>query len=145
VLTEGEYQLLERGANRCGEPRPLGTAEAAYGEPIDVPAAPEGDAVIAVVDGASPSGVERLRALLYRPAIRYVVLDGTRFRFTPRNAGSGLLITVPPQADFPKPFALAPNPSTIAIDSDGGFATSAGPLRVEFFALPLRAFDASGG
>jgi hypothetical protein len=140
VLTRGDYQLLERSGDRCGEPRPLETVHAGYGEAIAVPEAARGDAVIARVDGATATGAERLRSLLYRPAIRYVVFDGTPFRFTPRNAESGLLIAAPRASDFPKPFALAPNPRTIAIESEGGLATSAGPLRVEFLALPLRGF-----
>lgn len=138
VITTEVHQLLVRGRDRCGEPRPLGSVTASYGERVAVPAARPGEAVFARIDGATASGLERLRTLLYRAAIRRIGLDEQTFRFTPRNAESGLLISAPPDLDFPAPFALAPGATTIAVGSEGGFATSEGPLEVEFHAVPLR-------
>lgn len=135
--TTAGYQLLERSSNRCGEPRELGTASAAYGEPLEVPAARPDEAIVAMIEGAAAQGVERLRTFAYRAAVRRIALDDRGALLTPRNAESGLLLVAPPKADFPAPFALAPNPSEVAIESTGGFATSSGPLEVRFLAVPL--------
>ncbi len=137
VLTTDRYQLLERGSDRCGEERPLGAVEAAYGEPVRVPPAPPGAAVIARVEGAGGQGIERLRTFAYKEALRTVALDATRTRFQTPTAPDGILLSTPRGADFPAPFALALDPATVAIDSAGGFATSSGPLRYEFSALPV--------
>ncbi|MQA76228.1 MAG: hypothetical protein GEU88_18170 [Solirubrobacterales bacterium] len=141
ALTSGSYQLLVRARDRCGEPRPLGTVTAAYGEQVAVPAAGGGEAVFARIDGAAAHGIERLRAFAYRAAVRRISLGPASAPLPARNAESGLLISAPPDADFPAPFALAPNVETIAVDSEGGFATSEGELRIEFYAMPIR----SGG
>ena len=57
----------------------------------------------------------------------------------PLTAEDGLLIAAPTKVDFPGSFALAPNPSTIAVTSEGGLATSNGPVRIEFEAVPVAA------
>lgn len=137
-LTTARYQLLSRGSDRCGEPRRLGTVTASYGEPVSVPAAGSGEAVFARIDGAGPTGVEQLRTLAYRAAIRHMTFDAGRVLLPPRNATSGLVLSIPDRADFPAPFGVAPDARTIAIDSEGGFATSDGPLEIEFFAVPIR-------
>ncbi len=138
VITAGTYQLLERGRDRCGAPRELGAVTAAYGESIAVPRARPGEAVFARIEGAGPQGIERLRALAYRAAIRVIDLGpSARARLLTANAASGLLLSAPADADFPAPFALAPNIDSFAIDSKGGFATSSGPLEVRFSAVPI--------
>jgi hypothetical protein len=137
VVTTDRYQLLERAADRCGAERPLGTATAEYGERVTIPAPEAGEAVFARIEGAGGEGVERLRTLAYKEALRTVALDALRTRFQTATAPDGILLSVPRGADFPAPFALGLGPRTIAIDSEGGFATSSGPLHYEFFALPV--------
>lgn len=137
VLTTASYQLLERGGDRCGPERPLGTVTAAYGEPVSIPRPATNEAVLARIEGAGGEGIERLRTLAYREALRYVSLDRTQTRFQTATAPDGILLSAPRAADFPAPFGLALDPRTISIDSAGGFATSAPPLRYHFFALPI--------
>jgi hypothetical protein len=104
---------------------------------VTVPTGRAGEAVFASVDGAQAQGIEKLRAFVYRAAIRHVNLGESRARLVARNAVDGLLLAAPPKADFPAPFALAPNVETISVDSTGGFATSSGPLEISFFAVPI--------
>ena len=138
VITSGQYQLLERsGADRCGPERPLETVEADYGEVLTVPRGRPGEAVFARIEGAGGEGIERLRTFAYREALRSITLGPTATRFQTATAPDGILLTARPDVDLPRPFALALNQPTIAIDSEGGFATSDGPLRIEFFALPI--------
>ena len=138
AITAGQYELLERtGSDRCGAERQLGAVDAAYGEPVEVPRAGPGEAVFVRVDGADPAGVERLRTLLYRSAIRRIGLGAASVRFAASNASEGLLIRAPHRADFPRPWNLAPGVGTISIDSEGGFASSRPELRYEFYAVPI--------
>jgi hypothetical protein len=142
LVTTDRYQLLERAADRCGAERPLGEVTADYGEPVAVPKAGSGEAVLVRIAGAGGEGIERLRTLAYKEALRTVALDRLRTRFQTATAPDGILLSVPAGGDFPAPFALGLAPRTIAIGSEGGFATSSGPLRYEFFAVPLAAAGA---
>lgn len=137
VATSPIYQLLERGPDRCGPERDLGTVEAAYGEAVPIPRAGPHEAVFARIDGASGEGIERLRAFAYREGLRWIALGDITTRFVPATAPDGLLLRAPTDSDFPKPFALALNAPTIAIGSEGGFATSSPPLELHFFAVPI--------
>lgn len=138
AMTTDRYQLLERAGDRCGPPRDLGSASTGYGEPVAVPDARPDEAVFARIEGASASGIERLRALLYRAAVRRIGLDDSSAFLAPRNAEQGLLLTAPAGTGYEAPWILAFNPREVAIESAGGFATSEGEVRIEFFAVPLR-------
>jgi hypothetical protein len=141
VATTGAYQLLERGQNRCGEPRPLGSATASYGETISVPRARPNEAVFAKIDGAAPAGIERLRSFAFRSAIRRIDMRIGRARLAPHNAESGLLMSAPADADFAPPWNVAPQTRSFSIDSDGGPLSSESTLEVEFEAIPIVPFD----
>ena len=141
VLTSSSYQLLAKAADRCGAPRPLGGTTAAYEEPVAVPRARPGEAIVARIDGAGPEGLELLRTLAFRAATRKIELNIGRARLAPENAESGLLLSLPPGADFPPPFAVAPGTSSFAISSADGPLSSDGPLEIEFLAVPVRALQ----
>ncbi len=139
VRTTDAWQVLERTPDRCGEPQPLGTAEAVYGEPIPVPAAPRGSAVVARVNGVEVSGLERLRALFVRALGRQVSFDDNGFYvFIPATAADGLLLHAPARADYPTPFTLAPNPGEMTFYLDNAAADD--PISVEFLSLPIEPF-----
>ena len=132
LRTTARWQVLGRAAERCGEPRALGSIEAAGGEPVAVPAGGENEAVIARVHGTGVSGLERLRSFLFRARLRFLEVNGERsFRLVPGTAEEGLVLSVPPALDHPRPFSLSPGAETIEITGAGG------ELRIDFYALPL--------
>jgi hypothetical protein len=135
--TTGRWQVLGRTANRCGRARLLGSVESAFGRTIPVPRAGQGEAVFARVHGAGVSGLEKLRSLLFRARFRFVVVNGRAvWRLVPATAADGLLMTVPRAADFPgSAFALSPGARTIS------FSGGSGTLRVDFYAMRVRALD----
>ncbi len=172
LSTTETWQVLGRVPDRCGEPRAIGTAEGAYGEPIPVPPAPEGSVVFARVDGVQVSGIESLRTLLARSRGRTITFGGgpvwsdsnpRAWTLVPQTAGDGLLLRAPPGADFPAPFALAPNPETVTFRLDEGNAVNpvkgrvaSSPaqdaeessdelITVDFFAMPISAGGAGPG
>lgn len=157
------FQVLARVPDRCGEPRPLGSAEAESGEAIEVPNPPTpADIVIAAVHGLEPEGLlERIGELLYKAPIRRVafgvapgagesasagVVDPARsFRLTPGVAEDGLLLSAPDGADLPSPFTLAPNAATVTFSEHSGFLSSPGELELDFYAIAVEPPGGAGG
>jgi hypothetical protein len=140
AYTDDEHQVLERVPNRCGEPVPISSQQAVYGQEIEIPEpASRGDVVIARVSGIAPGARERLRAFLYKGLARTVAFDAVRgYRVLPETAdGAPLLAAIPPEVDFPRPFGLDPGAETMVLGIEPGFG-DAGTLDVEFLSLPVR-------
>jgi hypothetical protein len=149
--TTTDYQLLERVPDRCGAPRAFDSVDADYGQTVEVPRPPRaGDAVFARVSGLNPTGVERLRALLYKPTFRWLTIDGKwTYRLVSATAGDGLLLSTPPSRDFSAPrfesalwswkLAPRPNASTVSFEKNSGIASPRNRLQIEFYAMPVRA------
>jgi hypothetical protein len=136
VAANEVWQLLERTPDRCGEPRPLGSATASYGEPIPIPEAPRDSLVIARLEGIQVSGRERVRAFLNRARARHVAFDGGhRYPFVPTTAGDGLLLRAPPGVDYRRPYELVPDAGemTFYLDSQ----EPADEITARFFAVPI--------
>jgi hypothetical protein len=134
----GRWVLLRRSADRCGRERPLATARAQLGERVPIPPAPDRSSVVLVrIEGTQVAGLETLRTMLYRARLRQVTFDGPRRqRLVPATAGNGLLLRVPPRADYPPGFALDQRSNTIAVNILG--REGGGGLRFRFFSMPIR-------
>lgn len=137
LSTTRAFQVLARDRDRCGTPRRIGSAEAGWGEEIQVPPAPPGrQLVYADVEGLDPSGWERLRTTLFRaPIYQVVVNDAPVFTVQP-ELDSHLLLSASPGADFPAPFALSVQIATMRFEREGT-APSASGLKVTFYAVPI--------
>ena len=141
IASQPPWHLLVRSPDRCGAPRTVSRLDAAWGEPVAVPAPRRAEALVLVrVQGAGEQGLERLRSLLLRPRERWIALDGRRFRLVAATAADGLLLTAPARADYAQPLAMAPGASRIAVGRDGGEPD--GKLHYEFVEVPIRPFDA---
>lgn len=133
VRTGPRWQLLERAPDRCGEPRSIGTVAARTNEPIVIPPSPDGsEMVFARVEGLGVSGAESIRTALYRSRQRLVALGerGT-WRVVAATAADGLIVRAPTAADFPRPFAVAPNADDLTLRIEG---EGPRPVSVKFFA-----------
>ncbi|HEX6116090.1 MAG TPA: hypothetical protein VFY99_03250 [Solirubrobacterales bacterium] len=131
--TGGAWQVLGRIPDRCGEPRSIGSASGASGEPIEVPPAGRGELVVGRVDGVQVDGLERLEAMLYRPGARRVSFDeGDGYVFIEGTAANGLLLRAPEGLDYPGEFGLAPNSDQIRFLTPG-----TDEITVDFYAVPI--------
>jgi hypothetical protein len=87
------------------------------------------------------TGIERLRAALFRATLRHVVFNGNRIsRVVPGTAADGLLLRIPTKADFPGPFSLDSGARAIAFVKDAGALSGIGPddhFRLDFYAMPI--------
>jgi hypothetical protein len=140
LRTTPRYQVLGRVPDRCGAPRFLSSTDASYGQSVSVPRSPgRHEVVFARIDNASPSGIESLRALVYRAVPRYIAFDGrTTYRVVPDVLDDGLILDAPPRSDFPAPFSLAPNARTVTLLKDATALSPERELRYDFFAMRVR-------
>jgi hypothetical protein len=135
LRTTSALQVLGLGLNRCGAPVLLGMVHADWYQNVPVPAPPNDHSFVFVrIGGVAVGGLERLRALLYKPVERVVLLDGASHRLIEGTAADGLLMSAPAGVDFTAPFNLAPNSATIAVGKVGhGVGGSGSPITFSFF------------
>jgi len=135
VARRGRWQLLARGPDRCGAPRPIATATAPWGKPVQAPRPRPASALLVRIDGLEPGGVELVKGLLLRPDPRFALLGEAPYRVIPSLAPEGYLLAVAPGVDYPAPFELGVDASTIAVGRAGG--QPGGRLRYTFLELPI--------
>lgn len=139
LQTTPTWQVLGLGANRCGAPVPLGVVHAGWGQTIAVPAPPTARSFVFVrIAGVGVGGLERVQALLYKPAERTVLLNGVSHRLVPATASDGLLLKAPAAVDFTPPLNLAPDSSTLAVARTGA-PRGGKPITYSFYAVTLNA------
>lgn len=132
VRTDERWQVLRRVHDRCGAPRPVGTAEAGEGETVAVPAPGKGEVVFVRLHGAGVGGLERIAASLFHARTRRLVVDGeASYRLIPETAGDGLLLRGRGPFVEGGPFSPVPQARTIALTG------AAGGLRFDFFAMKV--------
>jgi len=138
IERSGEWQTLARVPDRCGAPRTLEVIHSSLGRTIALPSPPEGAVLVAAIDGVQVAGWERLETLFTRAAPRYVTVNGESdltFRVPPGTADDGLVLWVPPHADYAAPFNLNMNPRTLRVTVDGH---SSGAIAVRLYAVPIQ-------
>jgi hypothetical protein len=134
LQTTGRWQVLARVPDRCGRARLLRSVKSRFGSTVLVPSAARGELVFAKIHGVGVSGLEAVKNFLYRAKFRHAVVNGGQgWRLVPATAGDGLVLTVPPAADFPGPaFRVSPGARTLRLTGKSG------PLTIDFYAMPIR-------
>jgi hypothetical protein len=134
IAADAGWQVLADTGRACGPLRPLGSATAAHGQPVPVPAAPDaGDLVIVRIHGLEPDLPSRVRSALWRTPPWYADLDGVRYRIVPGTATQTLLLAVPTPAQGSPDWAFGPPVRTLSIHPMG--SAGGGHLSYEFFAM----------
>jgi hypothetical protein len=135
--TSTRWQVLIRSADRCGAAREVSTVQTSYRETIDVPSARPGELLYVEVDGLAVGGLERLQAAAWKADLRQAIVDGEQaFRVMPGTAENGLLLGVPPEADYSDQFALDQAAETL-IFTKGGDGLDDGELTLRFMAQEI--------
>jgi hypothetical protein len=131
-LTTVRWQVLARVADRCGTPRLVSSVSVRPGQTATIPAAGQGQAIFARVQGLAVSGIERIETLIYRAHLRHALINGTETaRIVPGTAADGLLFNLAPESDYPPPFTLSPNVRTIS------FTGTSGPYRIDLYRMSV--------
>jgi hypothetical protein len=132
LQADARWQVLGRVGSRCGVPRHVASIVTQYGRTIVIPPGPAGGVLYARVLGAGVSGLERVRATLYRAKLRYVTINGAAvYRLVPGTAADGLILDIAPHLDYPAPFALSPAVRTLE------FTGAWGALRLGLYWMPV--------
>lgn len=141
ISTTAAYEVLGRVPNRCGSPQLIGTVSARWSQFVQVPAASAPDDLVYVrVGGAGPHGLETLQTLLWRARKRAIGLKQGAgpvrdYALVSETAADGLLMHVPPAADFPGPFSLDAQASELAVGISG--ESTARALTYSFYEQPI--------
>ena len=142
------WAILRRSQGRCGDERKLETVVVGNGETVRLPRTGSDEALIVRVDGLDVSGIERIRTLFFRAAIRNAVLSGHPWNVVGGTAADGLILRVPRWADYPGKFALDSGATTVSFERFSGFMTGVDDsteLTLSFSALPLKAPSLADG
>jgi hypothetical protein len=127
--------LLQRSPNRCHGLRPLGSVQVDWGQAVTVPSPPDAHSlVLARIEGVQVGGLERLRSLLFKPAERFITVNGTQHRLIEGTAADGLPLSVAGGIDLSPPFSFVPGARTIAVLKYGQGKTGRRPITFSFFA-----------
>jgi hypothetical protein len=126
------WQLLQRGADRCGPPRPLGTVATGFDHWVAVPKAPLGTAVVARFH-LSQGWFTDLEAVLFKPPnVLMDHNDGQQYwRFVTATAPDLHVLHPASTLGYSLPFAPVSVGRLRFIDG------RAGDLTVSFYEIPL--------
>lgn len=131
IQTNVRWEVLGRVPNRCGPSRPLGTVEAQWDEPIEVPPPGPRDVIYVRINGAGVSGLEKVATFLLHARTRRIVVNGgSSFRLLPETAGDGLLL-LGDQSIYDEDGGLSPLPQATTIELQG----ASGELSLDFYAM----------
>ncbi len=137
------HAVLGRAPSRCTGETLLQTVHADWGTSVSVPPLPNNHSLVFVrISGVDIGGLERIRALLFKPQERFIILNGNSFRLVPGTAADGLPLDASRGFDYPPPFNLAPGAKTIAVVKLGSGPTGGKPIAFSFYA---EEFDGGAG
>ncbi|HET7573940.1 MAG TPA: hypothetical protein VFJ99_02380, partial [Solirubrobacterales bacterium] len=142
LRTTDRWQVLGRVPDRCGAPRPVGSAEGGYGDPVQVPAPGPDEVVFVRIHGAGVAGLERLLSAALHARVRQIVVNGAdTYRLVPETAGDGLMLRGGTRVTAGESPAFATIPQAKTIELRG----ASGELRFDFYAMRVAPPAASPG
>lgn len=127
------WQVLERVPDRCGPEKLISETEANPGEAVEVPQAGRGQLVLMKIEGAKIEGLEKLRALLFRPKLRTATLnDGlVTYALVPGTTEDGMVVSRSPALDSKGGFEQLPEVENLKIEGVSGH------LHFKFYRVPV--------
>lgn len=137
IEADARWQLLQRTADRCGEPQHLTAISARGGEIVTVPTVGPNELLFVTIDGVEDSLLANLRTALYKSDIWFVALDEEVFRFVPGHAENPHVLRVPVSVDYSGAFAIEPA-ETISVSTSPVPGDLGDPgIRYDFYSVPI--------
>lgn len=136
AVATAAWQLLVRVPNRCGRLMPIKTVRAAFGQTVDVPEAPQTDAVIATFAGVGSSLVYRAENVVLKARAIEMRAGSTVYRFIAGTAGDEHMLRPPSTLGYDAAYT----PGTISSFSlsERDILSGPGHYRVTFYELSLK-------
>lgn len=120
IYADRTMAVLARGPDRCARPVMISVVHAGWGGIVPVPAPSPHSLVSVSVGGAGISGPEVLESIFYKPAVRFVRVNGGPLqRFIEGTATDGLPLRASFGSDYSPPFNIAADAKTISVLKDG--------------------------
>lgn len=137
VEISAEWQLVERGPNRCGARQQVGRVRVAFGQPVTVPTPGRGDMIVATFDLHLPSWWHLLDTV-YKPPQIAIDIDGSAQvnRFVEKTASD--LHVLAPASTLGYGASFSPPPiHSLTLISDAAGDSKYG-VTVTFYDVPVR-------
>jgi hypothetical protein len=145
LSVRSRWQVLARGRDRCGKPTTITTIRARWGQRVAVPPPPHDAFMLVRIGGVQPHGLEALGALLYRPDTRWILVNHHPYRLVPGTAADGLVLWIPPAADYTNPFGLSQPAHTLAVWRDQKTRSDSAEITYRFEQVPIQPLHALPG
>jgi hypothetical protein len=139
------WQVLARTHNRCGRATTIATIRARWGQRIAVPRPSPDAAMFVRIGGVEPHGLESLRALLYRPEARWIIVDHHPYRLVAATAADGLVLWIPAPADYTGPFGLSQHAHTLAVWRGTSAHDGSDQITYRFEQMPIQSLRHARG
>jgi hypothetical protein len=137
VSAGSRWQVLARSHDRCGRATTITTIRARWGQRIVVPPPPPHAVMFVRIGGVQPRGFEALRALVYRPDTRRIIVNRHPYRLVPGTAADGLVLWIPAAADYTGPFGLSQHAHTLAVRRGTGAQPGSDEITYRFEQVPI--------
>jgi hypothetical protein len=137
VEISAEWQLVERGSNRCGAMQKVGRMRVAFGQPVTVPTPGRGDMIVATFDLHLPLWW-RLLDTVYKPPQIAIDIDGSAQvnRFVERTASDLHVLAPASTLGYGASFSPLPIHSLTLISGAAG--RSKYDVTITFYNVPVR-------
>lgn len=132
----GDWQVLARGRNRCGEAVKLGEARLETGRSVAVPSATAANMIVVGRIKLEPSLSWRLKNLAFKPPISMLAIDGVYYRLVPETAAGPMLLHLTPSLGWSP--ELAPRLKQPIDTQQIGLNWYSGAASVSFYEIPVR-------
>jgi hypothetical protein len=143
IFTSRRYAVLARSEDRCGTERLIETVKADWDQTIRVPK-PEPDTLVLVkITGVQVGLAEQARSLLSQSSVRSISLSGGSppNRLLAATAADGLPLRTSAGNDYPVPFEMTLDVTTLAVGKFGQAAGNATPITYRFYSLPIKPLE----
>jgi hypothetical protein len=135
LRTTSTWDVLGRATNRCAAPASLTTVRATWGQAVGVPAAPDSHSIVFVrIGGVAVQGLERIKALFYKPRERFITLERGTHLLVTATASDGILLHAPPGVDLKGSFKIAPETRWVSVQKGSHKGLGGGTVTFSFFA-----------
>jgi len=137
VEVEGQWQLLERGVDRCEEPHLVSRVTSEPGVAVPVPRLEDDDVMMFVrIEGIEPTIGEAAWAFAFKAHEWYITRNETdRYRLVAPTATQGLLMAVGPALTYADGFGFGPAWRSVTVAPGPRSSVAATTVELEFWAV----------
>lgn len=137
IATSRRWQVLGRVPDRCGPPVRVGSVAGRLDSPVEAPAVPGDDLLVARIDGLGTGLVQALQTTVAKASEYHLTTgEGRRFRLIPETVVGPLLMSKAPAAGFSPAFGFDRRIDRFTIHRGLGLGDDR--FTVTFFRVPIR-------